>query len=269
MSVDKKLDKWYTIPSSVEFCLDILKKYVKAETIFIEPSAGDGKFVDSLQKYFDNEILAFDILPERKDITQQDWFINTLEYNKDYLIVGNPPFGGKGKLAVKFINKSAMISNTIAFILPLTLETSYIAQNKINQNFNLVESVKLPYGSFVFENKIKDIPCVFQIWKSNSDINLRLSKPPSSHEDLEIHIYNKTKAAEKWLTWDWDLAVKRNTKKGEHTTIRSEVKNDYHWILIKGDLEKLKKIPWEKLNDNKITAGIGKSDVISAYIKIS
>jgi hypothetical protein len=267
--MNKKLDKWYTIPSTVDFCLNILEKYVRAETIFIEPSAGDGKFIDVLEKKFDNEIIAFDILPERNDIIQQDWFCNNLSYNENYLIVGNPPFGVKGKLAVDFINKSSSIANTIAFILPLTLQNSYIAQNKINKNFNLVESVEIPNNSFIFENKIKNIPCVFQIWQSNSDVNLRLSKPPTSHDDLEIHIYNKTEGAKKWLYWDWDLAVKRNTKNAKYTTIRSEVQDDYHWILIKGDLEKLKKIPWDELNRNKVTAGIGKSDVILAYMKIN
>jgi len=265
----KILDKWYTVPSTVELCIQELKIYISEDTIFVEPSAGNGKFIDSLKTHFTNEILAFDILPERADIVKLDWFKSKLKYNPNYIIIGNPPFGSKGKLATEFINKASSIANTIAFIVPVTLEYSYTSQHKINPNLNLVKSIQLPQNSFLFEDKPKDIPCVFQIWKTNSNINMRLTKPVTDHEDLEIHIYNKTKQAQKWLTWDWDLAVKRNTKLGINTTDKSQVDNSYHWILIKGDIEKLKLIPWHTLNDNKMTAGIGKADVISAYMKIN
>ena len=74
--------------------------------------------------------------------------------------------------------------------------------------------------------------------------------------------------AEKWLTWDWDIAVKRNSKKGEFITKGKKATTDTHWILIKGPIEKLTKIDWSKINDNKMTAGMGKADIVKAYKEI-
>ncbi|MCE8163746.1 MAG: hypothetical protein I3273_05795 [Candidatus Moeniiplasma glomeromycotorum] len=38
----------------------------------------------------------------------------------NYVVLGNPPFGKKGKLALNFVNKAAKYIDTIGFILPLT-----------------------------------------------------------------------------------------------------------------------------------------------------
>ena len=133
--------------------------------------------------------------------------------------------------------------------------------------------MELPKHSFIFEGKQVDVPSVFQIWKQNSQEHInqyckRLKRPQTEHVDLETHIYNKMPTAEKWLTWDWDIAVKRNSKKGEFITKGKKATTDTHWILIKGPIEKLTKIDWSKINDNKMTAGMGKADIVKAYKEI-
>jgi phage terminase large subunit-like protein len=113
-----------------------------------------------------------------------------------------------------------------------------------------------------------DVPSVFQIWRRRLT-NLRLVKPQTEHKDLEIRIYNKTESAKKQLVWDWDIAVKRNSKNGEFITKGETATEDYHWILIKtrnkSTYKRLLSIDWSKLNDNKMTAGMGKADVVKAY----
>lgn len=258
------LDKWYTKSLISIYCVGEIQYLMNSKSIFIEPSAGNGSFIDALKKY-NNKILAFDILPERDDIKKLNWFFNDLEYNENNIVIGNPPFGKKGKLAAEFINKSSLIADYVCFIVPYTLGNSYTAQKKVDSRLKLIKQIELPENSFEVKNCSKKMKCYFQIWARNSDIDLRLKKPETEHEDLEIRIYNKTKQAEKWLAWDWDIAIKRNSKLGIYSTDHKEVTNEYHWILIKGPIDKLKRIDWSKLNDNKITAGMGKADIIKAY----
>ena len=266
----KILDQWFTKQSVADMCVSKLHEMglITEFTNVIEPSAGEGSFVKSLSKYVDgNYIFAYDIDPKHDYVEQQDWLQFDGVFDKGTVVVGNPPYGRKAKLAVDFINHSLDVADTVAFIVPLALSTSWTAQKNVRSDASLVYEMKLPKNSFTFDGKSVDVPSVFQVWRKCSD-NLRLTKPQTEHPELEIKIYNKTKNAEKWLDWDWDIAVKRNSKNGEFTTNREEVTNDTHWILIKGDIELLSKIDWSKLNDNKMTAGMGKADVIKAYKEV-
>lgn len=255
----KDLDQWFTKPSVARQCVDVLKR-LGINGNFIEPSAGEGVFLDLIPS-----AVGFDIDPKRDDIIKQDWLQNKLEYHSDNIVFGNPPYGRKGKLAVQFINKASECADTIAFIVPLVLAKSYSAQRHVNSELKLRSEITLPKNSFTFESKEVDVPSCFQVWTRHPCRDKRLRKPETEHPDLEIKIYNKTLGAEKWLKWNWDIAVKRNTKNGEWTTDRSMVTIDYHWVLIKGPIKILKRIKWDKLNDNKMTAGIGKADVVNAY----
>lgn len=155
-----QLDKFYTKPTIAKWCIDKID-LAEYQTI-IEPSAGNGAFSNQIEN-----VLAFDLHPESKNIIKQNWFDykNTRSPDKT-LIIGNPPFGQQNNLAIKFINHAAEFADTIAFILPKSFMKESI-QDKIDLNFHLEEEYQLPKNSFLLNDEPVDVPCVFQIWKYN------------------------------------------------------------------------------------------------------
>jgi len=266
----KKLDQWFTKKEVAQKCVEKMvgMGFISEYTNVIEPSAGGGVFLDVLTDYVDPlYIHGYDLDPKRDDITYMDFLSNTIKINRsECVIIGNPPYGKKGKLAIEFINKALNLSDVVGFIVPITVSTSWTAQKNVREDAELIYEETLPKNSFTFEGKDTDVPSVFQVWRKHYK-NIRLSKPKTEHPDLEIHIYNKTQTSEKWLSWDYDIAVKRTSKKGEFVLSGAGV--ECHWILIKAKnkcvVDNLLDIDWSKLNDNKMTAGMGKADVIKAY----
>ena len=66
--------------------------------LILEPSAGEGAFLDYLPK---SKSLGIDIDPKREDVIEHDFF--EFSTNKKTLTIGNPPFGRKNKLSVEFL----------------------------------------------------------------------------------------------------------------------------------------------------------------------
>ena len=163
------IDKYYTCYSVVKMCIDMIDKYIKIDKndIIIEPSAGNGSFINSIKSLTDN-YKFYDLEPEHDDILKQDYLLGNYEdikkkYNKIH-IIGNPPFGRQSSLAIKFIKKSCEICNTISFILPKSFKKDSL-QKVFPLNFHLIYEFDLPTNSFIVDGKEHDVPCVFQVWE--------------------------------------------------------------------------------------------------------
>lgn len=154
-----KLDKFYTKPEIAKQCINYLN--LDEYDCIIEPSAGNGAFSNKIKNCY-----AFDLKPENEKIIQADWFTLDKIFTKDFnkvLVIGNPPFGNNGNLAIEFIKQSAKIANTIAFILPRSFKKDSI-KNKLPLNYKLVKEIDLPKNSFTLNGEDYDVSCVFQIW---------------------------------------------------------------------------------------------------------
>ena len=70
---EQKLDKFYTIPSIVELCINKVNEKYKLTNfdLIIEPSAGNGSFLLQLPN---ENCIGFDISPENDKIIKQDFF---------------------------------------------------------------------------------------------------------------------------------------------------------------------------------------------------
>ena len=66
-----KNDKYYTSPKLAKYIVDKTKEIIGEENIteYLEPSAGQGVFLD----YLDKPYLAYDIEPDDKRIVKQDF----------------------------------------------------------------------------------------------------------------------------------------------------------------------------------------------------
>ena len=108
------LDQFYTERETARRCWLELEQAldelgVKSHApFFVEPSAGDGAFYDLLPP---DRRVGFDIEPRHPEVQEKD-FLFYFDYRpptgrEHTVIVGNPPFGDRGRLAVQFFRQAA------------------------------------------------------------------------------------------------------------------------------------------------------------------
>jgi hypothetical protein len=171
------LDKFYTKPDIVEWCLSHVN--ILSYDWIIEPSVGNGAFYN---KIIHPNKLGIDISPQifNKNIITSDflaWEPNVFPIPPHILFIGNPPFGRNGSLALKFIKKISKYKADIAFILPRGFKKNSMYE-KIPLNYHKVLEKDLPHNSFLYNNVDYHVPCVFQVYafskqmRSKKDITL-------------------------------------------------------------------------------------------------
>ena len=172
----KDKDQFYTPTETAKKCFGIFQEFLikmgetDTEYTYIEPSAGDGSFLDVLPK---DRTLALDIEPKVENIDTQDYLSWVpSDNNKKYIVFGNPPFGLRGQLALKFINHSASFADYVCFILPQLFESDGkgVPRKRV-EGVNLVHSEKLDTSFYEPNKKDVKVNCIFQIWskKHTSD----------------------------------------------------------------------------------------------------
>jgi hypothetical protein len=138
------------------------------DDLIIEPSAGNGAFIDAIKSLTCNYEF-YDLKPEHEEIIKQDYLLyntnntNNTNNTQKIHILGNPPFGRQSSLAIKFIKKSCQFCCSISFILPKSFKKDSLKKT-FPLNFHLLFEMDLPEKSFLVNNKEHDIPCIFQIW---------------------------------------------------------------------------------------------------------
>ena len=133
--------------------------------VWLEPSVGDGCFFDLLPE---NKKIGVDIEPLRSDIIKSDYLKYKLPEEK-IIVIGNPPFGHRGVMALNFINHSQK-AEYVCFILPMFFESKGKGSIKYRvRGFHLIHSERLPKNSFYVPDtgKTIDVKCIFQIWSKN------------------------------------------------------------------------------------------------------
>lgn len=160
---EEGLDKFYTLPSYAKKCIDAVTELYSGWDFIVEPSAGNGSFLNQLP----GEKIGLDIAPEHDDIVQQDF----LSYyppgdKKNILVIGNPPFGRVSSMAVRFFNHASKWANIIAFIIPRTFRRISV-QNKLHEMFHLVYDEEVSNKPCCFTPPMM-VKCCFQIWEKRS-----------------------------------------------------------------------------------------------------
>tara|TARA_B100001057_G_scaffold293755_1_gene293834 strand:- start:1455 stop:2291 length:837 start_codon:yes stop_codon:yes gene_type:complete len=163
------IDKYYTHPSVVTKCVQQIKQHISIQEndLIIEPSAGNGSFINDLQGISSN-CLFYDLEPEHPSIIQQDYLLldtaSISNTHSNIHVVGNPPFGRQSSLAIKFIKKSAQYCHSISFILPKSFKKDSM-QKHFPLDFHLVFEQDIEENGFLVDDNVYDVPCVFQIWE--------------------------------------------------------------------------------------------------------
>ena len=264
----KIIDKYYTSNNAVKKCIELIKKYliINIDDLCIEPSAGNGSFIDSIKSLFNN-YKFYDLEPENNEIIKQDYLtfdynkIITNKYNKKH-IIGNPPFGHQSSLAIKFIKKSTEYCDSISFILPKSFKKESLKKH-FPLNFHLECEYNLPENSFIINNKSYDVPCVFQIW----------IKKNTNRKIPEKLVPNKYKFVKKEM--DHDISFRRVGVYAGELDKNTEKKSTQSHYFIKFDItltdnifEKLSDIFYSCKNDTVGPKSISKQELIKEFNNI-
>jgi predicted RNA methylase len=264
------LDKFYTIPSISEKCINIVgyKYDWNSWDIVIEPSAGNGSFLNKLPT---EKCIGIDIAPEHNNIIKQDFLTYTPKTEfKNILVIGNPPFGKVSSLAVKFFNHSSEWASVIAFIIPRTFRKISV-QNRLNSNFHLIYDEDIPSEPCSFSPPML-VKCCFQIWERQIQ-KRNIIELMTKHEDWDFLPFGPLdKHKQPTPPKGADFAVRAyGGKCGEiiKTGLECLRPKSWHWIKSKINIEVLIE-RFESLNysSSKDTArqnSIGRGEFVKLY----
>ena len=174
---NNNIDKYYTKIETVKLCIDTIKKSIniKNNELIIEPSAGNGAFIDSI-KSLSNNYIFYDIYPENNEIIQQDFLkLNINKGNNKIHIIGNPPFGRQSCMTIKFIKKCCEFADSISFILPKSFKKDSM-KKYFDLHFHLINQIDLPENSFIVNDTEYNVPCILQIWKYKKQVRESIKK---------------------------------------------------------------------------------------------
>ena len=160
-------DRFYTRPETARRCMDAFMRVAEAQGYdlrrhtFVEPSAGDGCFTELLPE---GRHIALDIAPRAARIERAD-FLTWTPPQGIYAVIGNPPFGVRGAIALAFINRAAVFADIVGFILPMTFASDGKggAMTRV-RGLHLLHSEELAPNSFYAAAGGYDVNTVFQVW---------------------------------------------------------------------------------------------------------
>lgn len=264
------LDKFYTIPSIAERCLDKIGSLYKWSewNLVIEPSAGNGSFFKHIPT---NKKIGIDICPQHPDIIEQDFFTFTPNKNiNKILVVGNPPFGKVSSLAIQFFNHASKWSEVIAFIVPKTFRRVSV-HNKLNPYFHLVFDEDIPIKPCSFYPPMM-VKCCFQIWKK-MNIPRPIIKLSTIHKDwIFLSFGKKDIHGQPTPPMNADFAIRAyGGKCGEiiDTNLQNLRPKSWHWIQSKIEKELLmkrfKSLDYEISTNTARQNSIGRGELVKLY----
>lgn len=164
-------DKYYTPSDVVQHVVNTTKAVCTGVSEVIEPSAGNGTFIEALENSFNTTLKFYDLYPENNKVMKQDFLVLESEYKQGRLIIGNPPFGSRNSLIIKFFKKAITLGDYIAFILPI----SQLNNTKQLYEFDLIYSEDLGVENY------SGVPlhCCFNVYKrpNNGVLNKKPKTP--------------------------------------------------------------------------------------------
>ncbi|CFW93406.1 putative type II DNA modification enzyme (Methyltransferase) [endosymbiont DhMRE of Dentiscutata heterogama] len=267
--LDQYFTKKYIAEKLLKKTKNIISQYEKIEKYtWLEPSVGEGCFYDLLPP---NKRIGVDVDPKRKDVIKSDYLKYKLP-DKPLIVIGNPPFGHRGVIALEFINHSKE-ADFVCFILPMFFDSKGKGSIRYRvKGFNLIYSEQLEENAFYTPNNNEDIDikCVFQIWSkkysnpSIQDLNwysLRNKNPFKKYLDVfTVSLAKKRECGKKWIFEEKADYYLSTTFYGENKVVDTFEKVKYKsGIAIKistSNKEEIQKIKYllENANWNKYSS---------------
>lgn len=154
-------DKYYASPTLVNYVVNKALDTIGKENIteIIEPSAGDGAFMEKLDS-LNIPVKYYDKYPEHHRIEKKSFEELNLPHKKGRLFLGGPPYGTGSKLFLMFLRQAAKMGDYIAFISP----PNFHEENPYPQFLELLHTEQLPVQQFLGSKE-----------RGEKDVNMRSS----------------------------------------------------------------------------------------------
>lgn len=279
--MQQSLDQFYTRKEVAQLCWEVFADALYTlnknpnEIFFFEPSAGTGAFFDLMPV---DRRLGIDLVPKCVGVISKDFFdVSEIpSAPQDTVVIGNPPFGKRGKLAIDFFNHASYFADIVAFIVPLNFR-KYSVHKRLDSSMRFIEKRVLPRDAFHLDDgKLFSVNTEFQIWTrlESKHSDMRELKPlPIIHQDFQLWQYNNTKDALKTFDNEFDFAVPCQGWQdySRRETDEKKCERNKQWMLIKAvnltSLERLMRINYENLAQKCATAvpGFRKADLVKEY----
>lgn len=236
-------------------------------SLVVEPSAGDGRFLELLPA---ERRTGLDLLPRHPEILAADFlsWAPPGDVEGRTLVIGNPPFGQRAALAFDFLEHASGFADAVAFILPRSFN-KWTFQNRVPRSFHLAgamgcEEFADPSG------RALTIKAVFQVWLRGEQPR-ELVRFPTEHADFDMwhgHLSRMTAADVAQARRDYAFTVPQVGADFRPRDVADVVRGS-HWF-IKPRAGHVRKV-FETLDfgflDGMNTAhtSLSKSDIIRAY----
>ena len=184
------LDRFFTNSDIAAECLTHLWQAMTVDHAdpsgytFVEPSAGCGAFYDLLPE---DQRIGIDIVPANPEFQVTDFLSWTPPTNgRSYAVIGNPPFGYRGWLALAFVNHAATFADYIGMILPMSFQSEGKGSPKHRVvGAQVVQSEYLPPNCFTSEpGQPVKINALWQVWRRGVN-----NRPPARSCDQWIDLF--------------------------------------------------------------------------------
>ena len=163
---EKEKDQFFTNKGTAKYCYDKCHEVLSSlgvdlsEYNYVEPSAGDGSFYSLMPE---DRRIGIDIEPKCDGVVKGD-FLKWQPDSQKNIIIGNPPFGLRGNLALKFINHSAEFADFVCFIVPQLFDSNGKGSCKSRvKGYNLIHSEVIDSSFYYPAGEDVEVNCVFQI----------------------------------------------------------------------------------------------------------
>lgn len=224
----------------------------------IEPSAGTGSFYNLLPPQ--NRIgIDIEKFVAHSDYIQADFLTwKPVDINQKYIVIGNPPFGYRGWLALSFINHAAEFCDYVGFILPMGFQSEGKGSLKYRvKGMTLIHHEILQSNLFTKHNGDKtSVNTLWQVWKRGEE----MQRPDYSKCDEFIELFTVDQRKER-LCGQQKMKTCKTFLQRTFYTIPPTLVNDFskvkyccgYGLIIKKDKkhikELLKKADWVKYSN--------------------
>ncbi len=191
------IDQFFTKPVVAKECWETFHKVAGSLGVdlrnyhYIEPSAGCGWFLQLMPA---DRRTGIDITscPGDKcvrELVQTDFLRWKPRKLRNNVVVGNPPFGLRGHLALQFVNHAATFADLVGFILPQLFESDGkgVPAKRV-RNLRLAHTESLPPDSFEYpDGKPVTIHTVFQVWTRINFDRIRIPRPATCTKYIKVY----------------------------------------------------------------------------------
>lgn len=188
----REKDQFYTKPEVASVCFNGFTEVAEELGVnlrnytYIEPSAGCGRFYDLLPK---NRRIGIDIDPQYDGLIQSDYLTWQPDNKGKYVVIGNPPFGLRGHLALQFINHSSQFADMLAFILPplFNSDGKGVPAKRV-RGYKLAHTEDLSPNSFTYpDGRDVDVSAIFQVWTKVNAGKIKISKQLTAKDFIRVY----------------------------------------------------------------------------------